>query len=300
MKQRVPDVGRGRAARPLPRGAAEVGSRGAAERLLEAGASSSTARRRRRASGSPAARRSSSSRRRARSPSSTPRADGPAYRLRGRAPAGGRQAGRARRAPGAGHATGTLVQGLLAHGIAGGDAGAARHRPPARPRHLGAAWSSRARRRRTQRLQELVREPRARTASTSRSSSDDRDRAAGRIEAPIGRDRRDPLRQSLDTDTPRDAITHFEVEELLRAPRAPARAARDRADPPDPRAPRGDRSAGRRRHRLRRPRELGLRAPVPARGAARLPAPFTGERVDVESPLPARSAAALDAPDASE
>jgi len=36
----------------------------------------------------------------------------------------------------------------------------------------------------------------------------------GRIEAPIGRDRRDPTRVSLDTDTPRDAITHFAVEQL--------------------------------------------------------------------------------------
>src|SRR6185312_13166506 len=38
---------------------------------------------------------------------------------------------------------------------------------------------------------------------------------SGRIEAPIGRDRRDATRQSLDTDTPRDAITHFELEERL-------------------------------------------------------------------------------------
>jgi 23S rRNA pseudouridine1911/1915/1917 synthase len=38
---------------------------------------------------------------------------------------------------------------------------------------------------------------------------------SGRIDAPIGRDRDDPLRQSLDTDTPREAVTHFEVEELL-------------------------------------------------------------------------------------
>ena len=37
----------------------------------------------------------------------------------------------------------------------------------------------------------------------------------GRIEAPIGRDRSDPLRHSLDTDNPREAITHFEVERLL-------------------------------------------------------------------------------------
>src|SRR5581483_3819457 len=37
----------------------------------------------------------------------------------------------------------------------------------------------------------------------------------GRIEAPIGRDRSDATRISLDTDTPREATTHFEVEELL-------------------------------------------------------------------------------------
>ena len=37
----------------------------------------------------------------------------------------------------------------------------------------------------------------------------------GTIEAPIGRDRRHPTRISLDTDHPRDAVTHFEVAELL-------------------------------------------------------------------------------------
>jgi 23S rRNA pseudouridine1911/1915/1917 synthase len=37
----------------------------------------------------------------------------------------------------------------------------------------------------------------------------------GRIEAPIGRDRRDPTRISLDTDRPRDAVTHFEIERQL-------------------------------------------------------------------------------------
>jgi 23S rRNA pseudouridine1911/1915/1917 synthase len=37
----------------------------------------------------------------------------------------------------------------------------------------------------------------------------------GRVEAPIGRDREDPTRQSLDTDNPREAVTHFEVAELL-------------------------------------------------------------------------------------
>lgn len=37
----------------------------------------------------------------------------------------------------------------------------------------------------------------------------------GRIDAPIGRDRRDPTRRSLDTEEPRDAVTHFELVELL-------------------------------------------------------------------------------------
>ena len=38
---------------------------------------------------------------------------------------------------------------------------------------------------------------------------------AGRIAAPIGRDRRDPTRRSLDTDEPRDAVTHFRISETL-------------------------------------------------------------------------------------
>jgi 23S rRNA pseudouridine1911/1915/1917 synthase len=37
----------------------------------------------------------------------------------------------------------------------------------------------------------------------------------GRIDAPMGRDRRDPTRRSLDTDEPREAITHFEIVETL-------------------------------------------------------------------------------------
>lgn len=37
----------------------------------------------------------------------------------------------------------------------------------------------------------------------------------GTIDAPIGRDRRDRLRVSIDTDHPRKAITHFQLERLL-------------------------------------------------------------------------------------
>jgi 23S rRNA pseudouridine1911/1915/1917 synthase len=37
----------------------------------------------------------------------------------------------------------------------------------------------------------------------------------GTIEAPVGRDRRNPARVSLDTDAPRDAVTHFELVEAV-------------------------------------------------------------------------------------
>jgi 23S rRNA pseudouridine1911/1915/1917 synthase len=37
----------------------------------------------------------------------------------------------------------------------------------------------------------------------------------GRIDAPIGRDRRDPMRRSLDTDEPRGAVTWFEILESM-------------------------------------------------------------------------------------
>jgi 23S rRNA pseudouridine1911/1915/1917 synthase len=49
-------------------------------------------------------------------------------------------------------------------------------------------------------LAHVVGEPRSRT---------------GRITAPIGRDRRDRTRRSLDTETPRDAVTWFELRERL-------------------------------------------------------------------------------------
>jgi 23S rRNA pseudouridine1911/1915/1917 synthase len=113
--------------------------------------------------------------------------------------------------PGAGHASDTLVDALRGR-IAGGD--------PERPGivHrldrdtsglLVLARSEEAHRR----LAELVRERafdrvyRALVGGRPRSRQ-------GRIEAPVGRDRHDPTRVSLDTDTPRDAVTHFEVERL--------------------------------------------------------------------------------------
>jgi 23S rRNA pseudouridine1911/1915/1917 synthase len=116
--------------------------------------------------------------------------------------------------PSAGHAHGTLVHGLLSQAIEGGE-------EPERPGivHrldrdtsglLVVARSDEAHRRLQSRLRrrELVREYLALVRGRPRSR-------AGRIEAPIGRDRRDPTRQSLDTDAPRDAVTSFELLELL-------------------------------------------------------------------------------------
>jgi 23S rRNA pseudouridine1911/1915/1917 synthase len=117
--------------------------------------------------------------------------------------------------PAPGHASGTLVHGLLAHRVEGGD-------EPDRPGivHrldrdtsglLVVARSPEAHRR----LQELVkarevtREYLALVVGRPRSER-------GTIDAPIGRDRHDAQRHSLDTDTPRQAVTHFEVAELVR------------------------------------------------------------------------------------
>ncbi len=118
--------------------------------------------------------------------------------------------------PSAGHGSGTLVHGLLGHAIAGGeDAG----RPGIVHRLdrdtsglLVVARSDEAHRRLQQllRKRELEREYLALVHGRPRSK-------AGRIEAAIGRDRHDPTRISLDTDTPREAVTNFEVVELMRA-----------------------------------------------------------------------------------
>ncbi len=118
--------------------------------------------------------------------------------------------------PSAGHSSGTLVHGLIAHSIAGGEL-------PERPGivHrldrdtsglLVVARSDEAHRRlqRMLKRREMTREYLALVRGRPGSYR-------GRIEAAIGRDRRDPTRQSLDTATPREAVTEFEVAELLRA-----------------------------------------------------------------------------------
>ena len=170
--------------------------------------------------------------------------------------------------PAPGHARGTLVHGLLALRRRGRRrARAAGHRAPARPRHVRACSSSRARPRRTGALQELVqareltREYLALVVGRPRSRS-------GTIDAPIGRDRNDPLRHSLDTDTPRDAVTHFEVEELL-ARHALLRVTLETGRTHQIRVHLDrDRPAGRRRPDLRPARRARARAAVPPCRAA--------------------------------
>ena len=67
------------------------------------------------------------------------------------------------------------------------------------------------------RARELTREYRALVVGRPRSRA--RERSTRRSAATAAT----RSAQSLDTDTPRDAVTHFEVDELLAAPRAAAR-----------------------------------------------------------------------------
>jgi 23S rRNA pseudouridine1911/1915/1917 synthase len=194
--------------------------------------------------------------------------------------------------PGAGHTGGTLAQALVEHGAAGGD----EDRPGIVHRLdrdtsglLVVARSEEAH----ERLQDIVRNRELEREYIALVRGKPRSRA-GRIEAPIGRDRRDPTRQSLDSDMPRDAVTHFELERLL--PRHALLLVRLETG---------------RMHQIRvHLAAIGL--PVagdPTYGvggdlgldrqflhAARLAFdhPMTAERIDVESPLPGDLADALE------
>jgi 23S rRNA pseudouridine1911/1915/1917 synthase len=109
----------------------------------------------------------------------------------------------------------------------------------------------------------------------------------GTIEAPIGRDRRDPTRVSLDSDVARPAVTHFSIAELL--------AHHTLLDV--------ELETGR-THQIRvhlaaiglpvvgdpvygHGPELGLERQFLHAARLRFPHPQTGEEIDVSSPLPA-------------
>jgi 23S rRNA pseudouridine1911/1915/1917 synthase len=117
--------------------------------------------------------------------------------------------------PAVGHETGTLVHGLLALDAAGGD----EDRPGIVHRLdrdtsglLVVARSDEAH----ARLQEAIRNRLVERVYLALVKGTPRSRT-GRIEAPIGRDRADRMRHSLDTATPRDAVTRFELVEQLGA-----------------------------------------------------------------------------------
>ena len=115
--------------------------------------------------------------------------------------------------PSPGHSSGTLVHGLVGQ-AAGGD-----EERPGIVHRLDRDTSGLLVVARTEdayrKLRELVRE----RALERRYKALVRGRPrswTGRVEAPIGRDRHEPTRHSLDTDTPREAVTHFEVDRLLK------------------------------------------------------------------------------------
>ena len=114
--------------------------------------------------------------------------------------------------PSAGHGSGTLVHGLLGRAIAGGEEA---ERPGIVHRLdrdtsglLVVARSEEAHRR----LQALLRQRKIQREYLALVRGRPRSRR-GRIEASIGRDRTDPTRISLDSTTPRDAVTNFELVE---------------------------------------------------------------------------------------
>jgi 23S rRNA pseudouridine1911/1915/1917 synthase len=193
--------------------------------------------------------------------------------------------------PGPGHTTGTLVHGLVGR-AAGGD-------EPSRPgivHRLDRDTSGLMVVARTheayRRLQSLVRRRRLERVYLALVAGRPRS-LAGRIEAPIGRDRREPTRQSLETDSPREAVTHFEVAELLaghallRVRLETGRTHQIRVHLAAIELPVvGDRVYG--------VPGLGLeRQFLHATGLA-FPHPMSGEPVETGSPLPADLAAALD------
>jgi 23S rRNA pseudouridine1911/1915/1917 synthase len=192
--------------------------------------------------------------------------------------------------PGAGHPSGTLVQGLLDHRPSGGD--------PNRPgivHRLDRDTSGLLVVSRTQEaydgLQALVRRRALEREYLALVRGRPRSRG-GRVEAPIGRDRRDPTRMSIDTGSPKAAVTHFEVLELLPAHALlsvrleTGRTHQIRVHLAAIGLPvAGDRTYG--------TQEPGLERQFLHAARLAFPHPVDGRRIEVESPLPDDLVAAL-------
>jgi 23S rRNA pseudouridine1911/1915/1917 synthase len=194
--------------------------------------------------------------------------------------------------PAGGHASGTLAHGLLSLEAAGGD----EERPGIVHRldrdTSGLLVVARSEDAHT-RLQDLIRRREVERRYLALVRGRPRSRS-GRIRAPIGRDRTDRTRHSLDTATPRDAVTWFEVRELLREHTLlevrletgrthQIRVHLEAIDLPVAGDPiygvRGD---------------LGLERQFLHAARLAFEHPFTGERIKVESQLPPELEAALD------
>jgi len=194
--------------------------------------------------------------------------------------------------PGAGEKSGTLAGQLLSLGAAGGedpDRPGIVHRLDrdtsgllvvARSQETYAALQDAVRRR------DLERRYVALVRGHPRSRS-------GRIDAAIGRDRRDPTRRSLDTEAPREAVTHFEVREtlpehaLLEVKLETGRTHQIRVHLAAIDLP----VAGDAQYGVRG--DLGLARQFLHAHRLRFRHPVTGEEIDAESPLPPDLQAAL-------
>ncbi len=116
--------------------------------------------------------------------------------------------------PSGGNREGTLVHGLVEHGAAGGeeaDRPGIVHRLDRDTSGLLVVARSQAAHRK---LQEAIRRRQVERRYLALVRGRPRSRT-GRIEAPIGRDRTDRGRHSLDTATPREAVTWFDLLEQL-------------------------------------------------------------------------------------
>ena len=193
--------------------------------------------------------------------------------------------------PGAGNPTGTLVQGLLSRGAAGGKAsrpGIVHRLDRDTSGLLVVARSEVA----YEQLRMLVKAHKLEREYVALVRGRPRSRS-GRIESPIGRDRREPTRMSLDTDVPREAITHFEVVELFRD-HALLRVRLETGRTHQIRVHLGAIGLPVVGDPVYGVSEPGLRRQFLHAARLAFPHPITGERVETESPLPADLVAALE------